>query len=124
MKNWEDELKIALNRKDPSADFVDKVMARLEESAVPARNSWWTAWFNLPRRPVWHWACASVALCLLLGVGGLWFQHRQEEMRQGEVAKAQVLRALQITSHKLNLAQRRIQNLRSPHRVGNSEKAF
>ncbi len=111
MNRLEEELRQALQRKQPSADFVARVMARLEEKPAPeVKKPFWL--FNLGslRRPVLHWAGATLAVFLLLSLGALRYQHYLEEKREGEAAKAQVIRALQIASSKLNRAQQLIKN--------------
>ncbi len=111
MNRMEEELRQALQRKQPSDDFVARVMARLEEPAPEVKKPFWL--FNLGslrRRPVLHWAGATLAVCLLMSLGALQYQHYLEEKREGEAAKAQVIRALQIASSRLNRAQHLIKN--------------
>jgi len=56
-----------------------------------------------PRGPVvlWRRLAASLALAAVLG-GAVEWRHQQEERRQGEAARQQVLTALRITGHALN----------------------
>ncbi len=75
-----------------------------------ARKPHWIFQPSFFQRPFLHWAGAALAVCLLLGLGGLRYQHYLEEKREGEIAKAQVIRALQIASSKLNHAQRLVKN--------------
>lgn len=110
MNHLDEELRQALQRKQPSGDFVARVMARLEGSAPPVKKPFWLfppggfQWLGL------HWAGAALAVCLLLSLGALQYQHYLEEKREGEAAKAQVIRALQIASSKLNRAQQLIKS--------------
>jgi hypothetical protein len=92
--NLDDELKSAFRRSEPSADFAERVLARV--AAAPARRA---------PRPWIRWA-APIAAALLLAVGGL--EYRQY---QGERAKDQVLLAVRIAGSKLNKAQKKVQML-------------
>lgn len=94
--NLDDELRAALQRRDPSPDFTNRVLARVAaESARPASRTGsqkWTRWV------------AAMAASLLLAAGTLEVRHYR-----GERAKAQVLLALRITATKLNKAQKKVQ---------------
>ena len=92
--NFDDELKSALRRQEPSPDFADRVLARV--AARPPRR--------VPR-PWARWA-APIAAALLLAAGGLEYRHYQ-----GEQAKSQVMLAMRIAGGKLNKAQRKVQML-------------
>ena len=115
MKQLDDELRKALRRREPPPGFSGRVMARVEQlaeertraAAKPARaaRSPWNPWSWFGRRlSVSLGAVAAVAAVLLLAVGlALWQQHRiQQERREGEAARAQLLEALRVTSAKLN----------------------
>ena len=102
--NFEDELRSALRRQEPSPDFAERVLARV--STAPARRAQ-PPW-QQPRLP---WLSA-IAAALLLTVGGVEYRHYE-----GERAKDQVLLAMRIAGSKLNKAQRKVQML--SHR-GNS----
>jgi len=110
MNRLEEELKQALQRKQPSPDFTDRVMARLAEPAPPAKKPFGPFWLGNFRWPILHWAGATLAICLLLSLAALRYQHFREEKREGETAKIQVIRALQIASSKLNHAQHLVKN--------------
>ena len=102
--DWlEEELKQALERKMPSADFAARVTARprLERRSGPAGRHWMA-----PRR----WMTAAAAAHLLLMAGGA-TEYREY---RGRVAKERVLLALRITAGKLNYIQNRAQ--RAPQR--------
>jgi hypothetical protein len=110
MNRMEEELRQALQRKQPSADFVARVMARLEVPPPKVKKPFWLFNFGNFQRPALHWAGAILAICLLLSLGGLRYQHYLEENREGEAAKTQVIRALQIASSKLNRVQHLMKN--------------
>jgi hypothetical protein len=94
MASFEDELRSALRRQEPSPDFTERVLARV--SAAPARRAQqsWVPWL------------AAIAAALLLTVGSLEYRHYR-----GERAKDQVLLAVRIAGSKLNKAQKKVQML-------------
>jgi hypothetical protein len=80
--NLEEELKLALQRKEPHPGFRERVLAATRRPRHAYRN-----------------IAAAALLTLLLGGTTA---HFIEERREGERAKEQVLLALRITSHKLH----------------------
>jgi hypothetical protein len=123
--DMEKALREALQREEPSPDFTARVMARVAEQPQTERVvqrseslSWWQrlAGFFQVSQLHWapNWAVAGALACLLV-IAGLGIQRYREQQQQlaleraeGERAKEQVLLALQITSAKLNVAQRKI----------------
>ncbi|MFN7993256.1 MAG: hypothetical protein U0Q18_06630 [Bryobacteraceae bacterium] len=105
MNPLEDELRSALRRREPSPDFIEKVLARVkaEQAAVvvPIRRQsrTWVRWV------------AAMAACLLLAAG--LFEYRQY---QGQQAREKVLLAMRIAAVKLNKAQKKVQMLNAAHR--------
>jgi hypothetical protein len=97
--NLDEQLKLALRRIEPPDGFAGRLLARTaEKRVVPvARQSWW-AWLN--SGPKMAWATACVLLVALLVPSGLEYRRRQ----QGEMAKQQVMLALEIAGSKLNYA--------------------
>jgi hypothetical protein len=96
--NFEDELRSALRRRDPSPDFTQRVLARV--SAQPIRRE------RQPFSQPWARWAAAIAAVLILAVGGLEYRHYQ-----GERAKDQVLLAVRIAGSKLNKAHKKVQML-------------
>jgi len=119
----EDDLRAALERKDPGEGFTRRVMARVEQASeqnqgtqetqmamkVPAAlPPWWTR-----RRP---WVLMAVAAVLMLGFawGGYEYseyrhaeeirtaRENQQRLEEAERARDQAIRALEITRSKLN----------------------
>jgi negative regulator of sigma E activity len=97
--NLDDELRSALQRREPSPDFTARVLARVAAEPVRAVVRPW------PSRPVTRWV-AALAASVMLTAGALEYRHYQ-----GERAKSQVLLAVRIAAHKLNKAQKKVQML-------------
>lgn len=117
MSRLDDELKSVFRRREPSEDFAERVMARIAlQEAEPepdAGGSWrlLLAGLRLAFVPQpMRWALGS-ALALLLVVGSVGvYRHREREREriEGEMARAQVMYALQVASVKLNVAQKKV----------------
>jgi len=97
MTPFEDELRSALRRREPSPDFTERVLARV--AAAPVRRA------SGVSQPWIRWV-AAMAATLVLAAGGLEYRHYQ-----GERAKSQVLLAVRIAGSKLARAQRKVQML-------------
>ena len=98
MTDFEDQLRRALERKDPSADFAARVTARATQPKKPL------AWVN------WRsWAAAGFAASLCLGALGLEVEHRRKVEQEGKAASAQLMQAMKITSVKLQRIHKRVQ---------------
>ena len=95
MEDFEQLLKSALSREEPSASFEAKVFA-----AVAARRS--------GRSIFWRWA-AEVAAVIVI-VGGFWVRHEGEvrERAAGESAKARLQLALKVTVTQLARIQKTV----------------
>jgi len=111
MEPIEDNLKQAMNRIDPPAGFVARVMARVEvQSPVVSKSfrrpdSPWLAWWKyLTAHPVPAGAMVFIIL-VALGVAHLRQQSlaplSDHERMEGEKARAQMVLALKITGSKL-----------------------
>ncbi len=94
--NLDDELRSALQRQQPSADFTERVLARVSAASVRRMPRPW------PSRPVAGWV-AAMAATLLLAAGTFEYRHYQ-----GERAKSQVLLAVRIAGKKLNKVQKKV----------------
>ena len=122
MKPIEDELRRALRRIDPPTGFTNRVMVRARDrSAVKSGFNWlrpfrmrfgsgdrWSgAWLGW--KPALGFAMA-VAVLLVVASAVVWHRRQvREEQRQGELARAQVMQALRITSVKLHRVRTRVQ---------------
>jgi len=128
--DFDDELRQALSREEPSHDFTDRVMARVAELRKREKPRGKTDWlrrlakfFHPPQMgqrrwmkwaPQMKWAMAG-AMAVLLIVAGLGLHHRREnekrrlaEIAEGERAKEQVMLAMRIASAKLNVAKKKV----------------
>ena len=95
MTDFEDQLRRALERKDPSADFAARVVAHATRRQAP-----WVRWRS--------WAAVGIAAALFVGALGLELEHRQRVRREGEEARAQLLQAMKITSIKLHKIRQKV----------------
>jgi hypothetical protein len=118
MNRFDEELKLALRREEPSPDFTDRVMARvaeLQKREKPGEDAGWLrrlAEFFQPAQM--KWAMAG-AMAILLVIAGFGVHHRREnerkrlaEIAEGERAKEQVMLAMRIVSAKLKVAQKKV----------------
>ena len=111
MKGFEDQLQRALARREPSPEFVLRVMEAAATEQQAER-----AWHSLAKRPGGGWfrdrwegalRFAPVFAALVLAAGGAFYQHH-ERLAQGEVAKHQLLVAMRIAGEKLHSAQQQV----------------
>jgi hypothetical protein len=118
MNRFDEELKMALRREEPSSDFTDRVMARVAELKKQEKPREKTNWLGklaeFFQPPKMKWAMAG-AMAVALLVAGLGVHYRREnerrrlaEIAEGERAKEQVILAMRIASAKLNVAQRKV----------------
>jgi hypothetical protein len=98
--SFDDELRSALRREEPSVDFAERVVARIAAGRRPV------LW--LPR---FRWAAAAMAACLGIVAAGLEYRRQQHVRAEGEAAKARVMLALRIAGNKVHMAQKKIQEL-------------
>lgn len=118
MNRFDDELKLAFRREEPSPDFTDRVMARIAELQKQEKPREKTDWLRklaeFFQPPQMKWAMAGAMALVLLIAGFGWRQSRENERRrlaeiaEGERAKEQVMLAMRIASAKLNVAQKKI----------------
>jgi len=124
MTDFDRQLSQALKRREPPRDLTPGVMARIERtgrrgilagSGNPAAASVVRS-VTGEKRPasrLWVPAWAAIAAMLLLSVG----IYRWEEVQKGREAKRQVMQALELTTQKLAVAQKRVNEL-NHRRIG------
>jgi len=118
MNRFDDKLKLALRREEPSSDFTDRLMARIAELQKQEKSrektNWLTKLAEFFRPPQLKWATAGAMAVLLIIAGFGLHQSRESERRrlaeiaEGERAKEQVMLAMRIASAKLNVAQKKV----------------
>jgi hypothetical protein len=99
MNEFEDQLREALQRREPPEGFAERVIAR-----VPQRRA--TVW-------TMHWrSIAAIAAVLVVTFSaGLFEWHRQvERAERAEAANRQLMYALRLAAEKLDHVQHRVQN--------------
>jgi hypothetical protein len=114
MQFSEDDLRSALQRKDPGPQFTQRVMSRLsqrEREAATKVRTGWRAWLaGASWRPVMAGAMAAVILAVVAWMGIGRYQSYIEQVQNRKIqeqklareAEQQAIRALRITSAKLN----------------------
>ena len=100
MNPLDEQLKAALRRKDPSADFERRLMEQIA-CRPDARPAWWRALYVKPA-PL-RWATAGLALVLITGFGTAEYRRYR-----GEQAKQQLIEALEIASLKLKWTEQKV----------------
>jgi hypothetical protein len=107
--DFDERLRKALRPVDPGEPFTQSVLARVAKE--PARSTSWVT------RPTLRWISAGLAASLLLGVlvAHDWHARRTEE---GLEARRQLLEALRVTSNKLDIAYRAVNDGESAAKAG------
>jgi hypothetical protein len=108
MNDLENELRSALKRKDPRANFAEDVLARIVREPAP-RGGWRESLAAIWSAPHLRWAAATALACLVLVVGIVHWQRVKRERAQAETARAQLMQALRIASSKLNGTWKKVQ---------------
>lgn len=98
MTPFEEDLKEALRRQEPAADFTARVMARCAAEQTGKRTFWST--------PVWRMGLAAAAMVVMLAGGTVYERHERE--LKGMAAKRQLLLAMHIAGTKLQEVQQRV----------------
>jgi hypothetical protein len=107
MTSFEEELKRAMARREPSPGFTERVLA---EAAMRQRKSGLASGLaDVGRwlRGALTWRLAPVLAALLLFIGGGIYREHQREVR-GLAAKRQLLTAMRIAGSKLRTAGQRV----------------
>lgn len=105
MNPLEEQLKELLSRKDPPVGFEERVLSRLSMLGLKRRGFWKELRVSL-FVPHLRWAMASLLVVVMMFVGIAGYLRQRRIRAEGELAKTQVMVALQIASSKLNYAQK------------------
>jgi hypothetical protein len=103
MSAFEEQLKQAMARREPAADFTSCVLARVAQKQ--SRRGEIKGWRWFPRRWAWGLTAATAAL---LAVSGSAIYQRHERVVRGEAAKNEVLTAVRIAGVKLHQVRRHV----------------
>ncbi len=106
MTPFEEELKQALQRQEPSGDFTARVLARCAAEDAKKQSSLWHSFWTAPA-----WRLGAVAAALVLVAGGTAYeQHERATQRaaRGMEAKRQLLLAVRIAGTKLQEVRQRV----------------
>ncbi len=106
---FERELKEAFERRPAPPGLKTRIMAARRERQLVTRH-----WHSL----VWMRLAATLLIVAIIGGAVRWDYERIQERRRGEAARQQVLTALRITGHALQLVQERL----SARNRGNGEE--
>jgi hypothetical protein len=111
---FEQELRAGLRPRSAPAGFVDRVLARVEQSPrhEPTRSR-----VEFIRNPIVRGAIAATLL-LAVGIGG-YFEHQRKRQIAGEHARQQVLLALRITSSTLQDVRNKVDRNYANHEHAN-----
>ena len=101
MTPFEEELRQALHRQEPSSDFTQRVLARCAEDDAAAQRNKLGFW------QTWRFGFATAALGLLMLGGGVAYQQHERAVK-GMAAKRQLLLAMRITGNKLQQLQEKL----------------
>ena len=107
MSYLEDDLKMALQRPEPSGDFVNRVLARVNQPPPPEPR-WWERLMVLLRPPRLQWVAASVILSIMIPVAGVQYRKEQRMRAEGEKAKEQLMFAVRVAGNRLHRVQQKV----------------
>ncbi|HLH01759.1 MAG TPA: hypothetical protein VKX25_03240 [Bryobacteraceae bacterium] len=105
MNDFENELRKALARREPSPDFVERVLARTAPARKPA--SFVFSW--------WRFASAAALIVVLFSAAFGYRQHIRRE--KGEAAKKQLMVALRIAGTELRDVQLHVKKIEKQEAV-------
>lgn len=96
---FERELKQALERRPAPPGLKTRIMAMRRQRHANKRH-----WHSL----LWMRLAASLLIVAIIGGAIRWDYERIQERRRGEAARQQVMTALRVTQHALDLVQQRL----------------
>jgi hypothetical protein len=107
--HFERELRQALRPIEPSANFAERLLARLPQVAAPSASAATPidARTGL-RKHVMRWIPAALAASLVAAVLVRHELQLRDEIEQGRIAREQLMEALRVTSEKLDVAYRAV----------------
>ena len=116
----EQRLRSAMRPVDPGEDFCERVLARIEASALEREP----AGAEVPivrstprvrRHSLAQWGSLSLAACVIAGIGLMHWRHEVQQQR-GLRASEQLLQAMNIVSAQLNDVRASVSRQQEPPR--------
>lgn len=104
MDDFEKELQQSLQRRPAPPSLKRRIMERRGLISIERRHSHWL---------VWQRVAAGLLVAAMVGGAMQWKLRRDEERRQGEEARRQVMIALRITGRALNEVNARLNRTHS-----------
>lgn len=112
-EDFDKALRRALRREDPGEDFAARVVARLDSTATePARVSRLQPRSSRMLRS--RWLPAALAAGVIAAVGILQVRQHSLDTERANQARAQLLQALSIASHSVNIVRAAIAREENP----------
>lgn len=105
MTPFEEQLRQAMARREPSKDFASRVLAKSRDPERRSKGRKYRLW--LERVRLWRLIPVLAAFLVMTG-GALYREH--ERAIQGEQAKQKLLIAMQIAGSKLRVAREHVIN--------------
>jgi hypothetical protein len=124
MNEFENQLRKALSRKEPSPLFTTRLLKMLVVRETHDM-SWMKTLRLLSVSPRLRWAVVGVLTCVLIGLGQLGYQRIERHRRaqaDGERAKEQLVLALKITNEKLSIVQKKLLRIRNKETLDRVER--
>jgi hypothetical protein len=109
MTPFEEHLKQAMARREPAADFTQRLLEQVQREERQRAESGSRAWFRKLRTSfevLRVWRLAGVAAALLAISGSAMYEHQRTV--RGEAAKEKLLTAVRIAGVKLHQVHRQV----------------
>lgn len=108
---FESELRQALRPIEPSANFAERVLARLPHGEAPSASAVTPIDVRTGvRKRMLRWMPVALAASLVAAVLIRHELQLREEIEHGRIAREQLMEALRVTSEKLDVAYRAVNN--------------
>lgn len=85
MSRLDDELKSMFQRQEPSSDFADRVLARIQVEAQP-KETFWQRLISFFQPNAMRWAVAATAILLIAIIGFMQYQRLHKNVSNTQIA--------------------------------------
>lgn len=103
----DEELRQALRREEAPAGFAERVLAGVRQrQAMEPATPWWRRWMRVHVVALRY--ATTLILMMAVAIGAWEYRRYEQERREGEAARQQVLLALRIASRKLQYAHTKV----------------